>query len=77
LFANGEIQTPPYSVRKERLKKLKVVWLIEVSQYDEQRIMAWRCGGILCSVCPQLKPNKKQKVQVTFYGSIVFPSSWD
>ena len=45
LFANDGIQTLPYYVRKERLKKLKVVWLIEVSQYDAQRFGAWRSGG--------------------------------
>jgi len=28
-------------------------------------VTAWRCGGILCSVCPQLKPIKDISLMVS------------
>jgi len=32
---------------------------------------AWRCGGILCSFCRQLKPNKGIKFN-GFYCSLIY-----
>jgi len=32
---------------------------------------AWRCGGILCSVSPQLKPNKDKKFD-GFYCCLIY-----
>lgn len=32
----------------------------------------WRCGGILCSVCRQLKPIDETNVQVLFHRLIAF-----
>jgi hypothetical protein len=34
-------------------------------------LTAWRCGGILCSFCPQLKPNKDIKFNV-FYCFLIY-----
>jgi len=32
---------------------------------------AWRCGGILCSVCRQLKPIKDRKFD-SFYCCLIY-----
>jgi len=39
-------------------------------------LTAWRCGSILCSFCPQLKPIKDISLMVSTAAKFI-TSSWD